>query len=272
MRRYAIAFLFVAVVSAPLSAELKYTSKMTIRAVEGAAAGNDMMGAMLGPMMLQMFGGQDGVEMEVTLNEDGRMRTDYKGAFAGMPAGTVIIMGADGTSVGYDAKAQTWWKIGNANTDPRVAAMMAEMKPDVSVNRTGEFDTIAGLKAERVSLAMTMPIPVPEGADQLPPQVLAMIPKELRVDGETWVASAHAKYAKGMARMLAVGPMANMGLDKLMASLEGFSVRQVMRISLLAGYEMETLLSQIAEEDVPDSVFDVPAGLREIPMPTPNIR
>ena len=89
MRRYVIAFALVALVSAPLSAELKYTSRMSAKVVAGATAGNDMMAAMVGPMMLQMFGGEEGVEMTVTVNEDGRMRTDYAAGFVGMPAGAV---------------------------------------------------------------------------------------------------------------------------------------------------------------------------------------
>jgi hypothetical protein len=272
MRRYVIAFALVALVSAPLSAELKYTSRMSAKVVEGATAGNDMMAAMVGPMMLQMFGGEEGVEMTVTVNEDGRMRTDYAAGFVGMPAGAVVLMQADGTSLGYDATAGTWWKMGDAGNNPEMAAMMAQMKPDVTTKRTGEFATVAGLRAERVSTVMTMPIPMPEGLDQLPPQVLAMIPTEIRVDGDMWIADAHAKYAKAMAKAMAQSPMAAMGFDKLMSALDGFSVRQVMRMSMLAGYELETLVSRVAEEDVPDSVFDVPAGLKEIPMPTPNIR
>jgi len=272
MRRYVIACALVALVSAPLSAELKYTSRMTARAVPGAPAATDMMGAMIGPMMLQMFGGAEGVETVVTINEDGRMRTEYRGAFVGMPAGTVVIMRADGTSVGFDPKAQTWWKVDAGRDNPQLAAMLAQMTPEVTTKRTGEFATVAGLKAERVSVAMTMPIPMPPGADQVPPEVLAMMPKEITVEADVWVADAHAKYAKAFTRMLAQSPMGAMGIDRMMSGLDGFTVRNVMRMSVLAGYELETVVTQVAEEDVPDSVFDVPAGFKEVPMPTPRIR
>jgi len=272
MRRYVIACVLFVLVSVPLHAELKYTSKLTVRKVPSAPASTDMIGALLGPMMLQMFGGAEGVEMTVTLHEDGRMRTDYLGAFAGMPAGTVVIQRADGTSVGFDPKAQTWWKIDADASNPQMAAMLAQMRPQVTTKRTGEFETVAGLKAERVSMSMTMPLPVPEGADQIPPQMAAMIPKEITMDGDIWVSDAHAKYAKGMARMFEQSPMGAVGLGKVMGDLNGFSVRNVMRMSILAGYEMETLVSQVAEEDLPDSVFDVPPGFKEVPMPTPRIR
>jgi hypothetical protein len=272
MRKYLVAVAVFAVCTAPLRAELKVTSKMVARQVANAPAGNDMLAAMVGPMLTQMYGGAEGVDMVVTMNEDGRMRTDYVGAFAGMPAGAVVIMHVDGTSVGFDAKAQTWWKMTNTMADPTAAAMLAQMKPEVTTKRTGEFATIAGLKAERVSMMMSMPIPMPAGAESLPPQVLAMIPSEIRVDGDTWVAQVHEKYTKTMAKVLAQGPMAGMGLEKMLGDLKGLSVRQVMRLSMLAGYELETLVSKVVEEDVPDSVFDVPAGYKEIPMPTGNIR
>ncbi len=272
MRRYVFACVFVALVSAPLSAELKFTSKMTAKAVAGAPAGNDMMSTMVGPMLQQMFGGAEGVEMTVTVHEDGRMRTDYPGSFVGMPPGTVVLLRADGTSVGYDAAAKTWWKMTDGGGNPEMTAMLAQMKPDVTSKRTGEFATVAGFKAERVAMTMVMPIPMPPGAENLPPEIMAMIPKEIRMDGDMWLASVFAKYTKGMAKALSQGPMAAIGLDKMMSGLEGFSVRQVMRMSMMAGYELETLVSHAAEEDVPDTAFDLPTGLKEIPMPTPVIR
>lgn len=272
MRKYLAAVAVFAFCTAPLGAELKVTSRMSARAVEGAPAGNDMMAAMVGPMIKQMYGGADGVETVVTMNEDGRMRTDYAGAFAGMPAGAAVIMRVDGTSVGIDATAKTWWKMADLASNPDAAAMLAQMKPEVQTKRTGEFATVAGLKAERVTMVMRMPIPMPPGADQLPPEMLAMIPSEIRVDGDMWVAPAHAKYTKSMVKALAQGPMAGLGIDKFLGDLQGLTVRQVTRMSMLAGYELETLVSKVVEEDVPDSVFDVPAGFKEIPMPTPVIR
>ena len=268
MRRYFAAAVVFSLCTAPLSAELKVNSRMVARQVAGAQAGHDMMAAMVGPMLTQMYGGAEGVEMTVTMHEDGRVRTDYVGSFSGMPAGAAVIMRVDGTSVGFDTRAHTWWKMLDPMADPGTAAMLAQLKPEAATKRTGEFATVAGLKAERVSITLQMAIPIPPGAEQLPPQMRAMIPKEIRVDGDTWVASAHAKYMKTMTKLLTQGPMAGIGLDKLLNDLQGLSVRLVMRLSVLAGYELETSLSKVVEEDVPDGVFEVPAGYKEIPMPT----
>lgn len=272
MRKYFAAFVVFALCTAPLGAELKVTSKMSARAIPGAPAGGDMMSAMMGPMLTQMFGGTEGIEVTATINEDGRMRADYPSGFAGMPAGAVVITRVDGTSVGYDATAKTWWKMVDPSSQPGMAEMMAQMKPEVSTKRTGEFATVAGLKAERVTMNMRMAIPMPPGSENLPAEVLAMIPKEIKADGDMWVAGVHAKYARSIAKAMTAGPMAGMGLDKILGDLQGLTVRQVMRMSLLAGHELETLVTKIVEEDVADSVFDVPAGFKEIPMPTPSIR
>lgn len=272
MRRMFTSLLVLVALVAPLSAELKVTSKMSVRAVPGAAPATDMMSQMMGPMMLQVFGGTDGVEMVTTSHEDGRTRIEYKTPFMGMPAGSIMLMRADGTSVGYDPKGGTWWKVpGAADMPPEAAAMMAQMKPEITTKRTGQFETIAGLKSEKVTMSMRMAIPLPPEAAQLPPEFRAMIPEAFIFEGDTWIADSHSKYTKAMAKAMGTGAMAQFGFDKLIDSLPGVTMKQVMRMNMLAGYEMLTVVSSIAEEDMPDTVFNLPTGLKEIPMPTPQI-
>ncbi len=272
MRRIFASVLVLLALVAPLSAELKVTSKMSVRPVPGAAPATDMMSQMMGPMMLQMFGGTAGVESVTISHEDGRTRTEYKTAFIGMPAGSVVIMRADGTSVGFDAKAGTWWKIpGAADMPPEAAAMMAQMKPEITTKKTGQFETIAGQRAEKVTLSMRMPIPLPPEAAQMPPEFRAMIPEAFIFEGDTWISTSFAKYTKAMTKAMSNAAMSQFGLDKMMADFQGLPVKQVMRMNMLAGYEMETLVLSIVEEDTPDSLFDLPTGLKEIPMPTPQI-
>ncbi len=268
MRRWLVVGAVVLSVTAPLSAELKVTTKMSVREVPGGAAGGDMMAQMMAPMMKQMFGGDAGIEMTTTTHEDGRSRIEYKGEFGGLPAGTVLLLRADGSSVGYNPKAGTWWKMpGLADMPAEVADLMAQMKPTITTKKSGQFETLVGLRAERVAMTMVMPIPLPPEAANAPPELLAMIPREIRMDGDMWLSERHAKYAKATAKALTGGPMAQMGFDKLMDSLDGLMLKQVMRMSLLPGYEMETLVLSVSEEDTPDSIFDLPAGLKEVPMP-----
>lgn len=267
MRKYFAAVIVLALCTAPLRAELKVTGKMVARQVGGAPSGNDLIAGMIGPMITETFGGPEGIEMNVTIHEDSRVRTDYGASYLGMPAGAVVIQRTDGTSVGFDPKARTWWKMVDPLSDPKAVEMLAQSKPEVSAKRNGEFATVAGLKAEGVALAIQMALPIPPEAAQLPPQLLAMIPKEIRADGLAWVSPTHARYAKGMTKAFVQGPLLTMGLDKPVNDLQGLIVRFVMKVSLLAGWELETVASTIVEEDVPDSVFDLPAGYTEIPMP-----
>jgi len=258
------ALVLLVMVVAPLSADLKVTSKMTVRAVPGAAPATDMMSQMMGPMLLQLFGGTEGVEMVQTSNEDGRMRVEYRTAFAGMPAGVVIVTKADGSSVGFDPQAKTWWKM---DVDAETAAMMAQMQPKITITKTGQFDSIAGFRAEKVAMSMRMAIPLPPEAAQLPQEFLAMMPSEFIFEGDTWVTPQFDKYLKAMAKSQSAGPMQQFGFDKLMADLPGLAVKQVMRMNLLAGYEIETLVTSAVEETVPASAFEVPAGFKEVAMP-----
>lgn len=268
MRRWLVVGAVVLSVTAPLSAELKVTTKMSVREVPGGEAGGDMMAQMMAPMMKQMFGGDAGVEMVTTTHEDGRTRIEYKSAFVGLPAGAVILMRTDGTSVGCDPKAGTWWKMpGLADMPADVAGLMAQMTPTVTMKKSGQFETVAGLRAERVATTMVMPIPLPPEAASAPPELLAMIPREIRMDGDMWVSDRFRQYGKAMAKALAGGPMSQMGFDKLMGDVDGLMVKQIMRMSLLPGHEMETLVLSVVEEDTPDSIFDLPAGLKEVPMP-----
>ncbi len=267
MRRGFIAVVVFALCTAPLRAELKVTAKMQARQVGAAPASNDIIASMVGPMITQVYGGPEGVEMTVTAHEDGRVRTDYPGSYLGMPAGSVVLQRLDGTSVGFEAKTQTWWKMVDPLSDPKAVEMLASSKPEVTTKRTGDFVTVAGLKAEHVSLAMRMALPRPPEAAQLPPQLIAMIPKEIKAEGNVWVTDAHSKYKNAMTRAFVAGPLLTIGLDKPLNDLQGLMVRLVMNVSLLAGWELETLASKVVEEDVPDSVFDVPAGYKEIPMP-----
>src|SRR5687767_15720713 len=105
MGRYAAAVVVFALCTAPLRAELKVSSKVVARQVAGAPGSTDLIGTLVAPMLTDMFGGTEGVEMTITIHEDGRIRTDYAGPISGMPAGAAVIVRADGSSVGFDAKA-----------------------------------------------------------------------------------------------------------------------------------------------------------------------
>lgn len=278
-RRWCAALIVALCVTVPVSAELKYTYKMTMKKVEGPAPQGMFaaMGDMMGPMIDQVFGGAEGVDVVVTVHQDGRMRSEYLRSYSGMPAGSVVLLRGDGSSVGYDPKAGTWWKMtdGLDEMPPEMQAMLAQMKPVVSVKKTGERQAIAGLASEKSLLSIRMPIPLPPGVDlsQVPPELAAMIPKEITVDADVWLSPQYGKYSSAMLDQLTKGPFAQFGIKSFDAEqLAGFTTRMNMRMSVMPGYEMEMLVSTVGEETAPAAAFELPAGLKEIPMPQPAIR
>ncbi len=275
-RLVGFAVVIVTLWSASLAAELKVTSRTTMKKVAASEPADEVMAAAAeaaGPMIEKLFGGPDGIEAVVTVHEDGRARVEYRqGVGSLLPAGTVMLGRTDGTWVGYDAKAGTWWKMPVGPTDPATAALMAQMNPDVSVTRTGESATIAGLKGERVRMSVRLPVPLPAGVEQMPPEMLEKIPRELGFDADVWQTSDFARYTKAIAAQWTTGPMAQFNMGRAAAELQGLTLRSLMRMSMLPGYELEMVVTDVREESAPDGTFDLPAGLKEVPMPVPGIR
>jgi len=62
-------------------------------------------------------------------------------------------------------------------------------------------------------------------------------------------------------------PIASMlGLDA-MAS-QGFVMKNIVRGSILAGYELASVVTEIKEETAPADAFQIPADYKEVPSPT----
>jgi len=133
--------------------------------------------------------------------------------------------------------------------------MMGQVKATVA--RTGEFATVAGVRAERAKLDIRMPLPVPPG--------MTGFPTELSISGEAWLAEQYKKYAAVSKTMAST--MGAMGLEQMMAI--GLPVRSIMRSELFAGKEVESIVTAIAEVTVPASTFEIPAGFTEVPAPMP---
>jgi hypothetical protein len=161
---------------------------------------------------------------------------------ASMGMGSVILFRQDGP-VMLDPATRTYWRM------PALRAISATAAAaPATFRRTGEFSTILGLRAERVVFTTSLPLPV----------AIAGFPSMLTMEGELWVANAHTAYAKSLSRVL----------DLAMASgaPEGFVLRQTMR-NVQFGYEIEFMVTDVAETPVPTTMFAVPEGYREVSAP-----
>ena len=225
---------------APLHAELKYTLRMEVKkSTAKPAATADPALAGLGMMVVDMLLPGGSVELAVITGERGT-RIEPSKAFAGLPAGSVVLVRPDGSIVGFDPATKTFWK----SPPPDAGGFQAKTR------RTGEFSTLAGERVERVSFQINLP---------LGSAVKTTSP--ITLEGDAWVAERFKKYSSakfsGMTGALSLFQLADLGL----------SLRQVIRGQILGDREIEALVSKVAEEAVAASLFDVPAGFKEVPGP-----
>jgi hypothetical protein len=199
------------------------------------------------------------VDQTVYMAEQG-MRTEIKQAMAGMPAGTVLITTADGSKFGFDPAAKTFWKVAKAAPDA-LAALGAQ--PSIKVNKTGEFEAVNGMKAEKIVVTISIPLPGIDPAN-LPPG----FPSELGLTMTAWMTDA-VKAPKSQSA-LDLGALSGMagGALKELANDGRFTVKTLMQGF---GIELETTTKDITTADAPASMFVVPDGFKEVPQPQPRI-
>lgn len=155
---------------------------------------------------------------------------------------SVLLIRPDGQFV-LDLDARTYWRT------PDIQAVLTSRGAAASpiFRRTGEFTSILGLRAERVEMTISVPLPI------TPPPGL---PTVLPVTGELWVADAHRPYAKSISRAieLAGGPA---------SGLDGIVLRQVVRDAQF-GIEIEHVVTELIETPLGDEMFELPEGFRVI--------
>ena len=258
MRKFVIAACLSAVMTVPLSADLRYTAHMQVgkSAAPTDQPTNPMIGMMADAVMKQMVPGGE-ADVVYLVSEKGA-RIEYMQAAMGQAAGTVTLFSPDGTLAVLNPNEKTYWKT-------TVQAALEGMKssgvptPDVTAKRTGQFETVAGIKCEVITFDWKMNLPLPEAARaSLPPD----FPTTLNMTGDGCTTTdQYQKYAEIVAKG-ANAMMSAMGFDKIAQG--GLVLRQKM---LLMGYEMKSTVTQIAEETAPAGAFEIPADYKEVPMP-----
>lgn len=259
MKQVFVALCLVALVSARVSAELKFTVRMEMKKSEASPApsANPLLGMMGDSVMKQLVPGGT-ADVVYWIGEQGA-RIEFTQAAMGQAAGTVNLARPDGTLIVMNPTAKTYWKTTSQAT---MAAMQASgmPTPEVTAKRTGQFETVAGVKCEVIVFDWKMALPIPEAARaSLPPD----FPSAVTMTGDSCTASdQYQKYAEIAAK--SVGAMlAAMGFDKIAQG--GLVLRQTMS---MAGSEMRSNVTQISEEPAAPAAFEIPADFKEVPMPT----
>jgi hypothetical protein len=238
---------------APEPTHLRYTMRLEMKPASSPMPPDPILGA-LGDVVAQSMVPGGSVEMTSTIGPEG-MRLEWNKPLPGMPTGAVMNHRADGSTVLIDPTEKTYWKVA---TDAMGTMFPAGAKPKVTTSRTGQFETVQGERAEKVTFSIRLPLPLPPGVT-LPPGM----PTEVPMEGEAWVAARYKKYLSGVARTLP--GLSSIGLDQL--SAEGLQMKQILRSPIFAKQQLETVVTSVAEENTPPGRFVVPEGYREVPPP-----
>jgi hypothetical protein len=259
MKKVLIALCFVSLASGRTSAELKYTMRTEVQKPEKVAspAAHPMV-AMMGEAMTKQLFPEGTATMTYILGAKGT-RVELMNAALGQPAGTVTLAQLDGTAIVLNPKEQTYWKMGAQGA---AAAMKAAgITPQLTSSRTGETETVAGVPCQRSTFTMKMDLPIPESARATFGKDL---PSSIDMSGDTCsTTDQFKKYGDIASKTQATSMLSAIGLDKLMTG--GIVLRQAIR---LGGVEIRSVVTEIAEAEVPADSFDVPAGYKEVPPPT----
>jgi hypothetical protein len=215
-------------------ADLKYTTHVEVRATP-VPGSSDASLAAVGSMLRALVPAGDA---RTFVNaESARVETQGPGA-------AVTLMRPDGHLV-IDAATRTYWRMPSAT----MPTLNSSARP--SYNRTGEFATILGIRAERIVFTLSLPLPVS------PP---AGFQAAMTFEGELWLSDAYPAYARTVGQTTQVQPALFRDLP------DGMVLRHILRNPQL-GYEVEYVVTELVEEAIPDALFGVPAEYREVPAP-----
>jgi hypothetical protein len=237
-----------------LQAELKFTLHTDLNRVEGVATNE--WSAFLIQIAKQVMppGGVD----HVVIVGDKAMMLEQKQPFGGMAAGVQTLF-RDNQQYGIDPVTRTFWK--ERQTSEAELREWGASQPEVKVDRTGESRTIDGMRAERVTTTVTLKSQVLERSF---PGLAE--PPSITID--VWVTDA-VKLPGGWMPLIDRKLLAELGLAQLRDFTVGkFMLRGVIKSNVLSGLELAMMATNVTTEDVADSVFEIPAGYKEVPAPS----
>ena len=242
--------------AAPAFADLHFTIHTEARPVSTSEPVSPLL-AMAGDMAIKALFPDGSSESTYWISDNGSTRVELTKANAMMPAGSVMLHLASGSTVIINPADKTYWTLSVPASPLQAMAFASQLKPEVSVVRTGQFDTIAGLRAEHLTSTITLNLPASAGPSM-------GLPSSMTMDADVWVIDQYAAY-KALA--IASLPIASLfSLDALVN--QGFVMKNVVRGSMLAGYELESVVTEIKEEPAAADAFQIPGDYKEVPSPS----
>lgn len=236
----AVALLCAAGCGTPAETGLKYTIRMEAKPGAVPATPVDPALSLIGSQVLEMMVPGGSLVISVITGQRGT-RLGITKAHDGLPPGAMVLQTADGSIFGIESSSRTYWKIPPADAGGIQA----------STQRTGAFSILNGERVERVTFRLDSP--AGNAAAGAPPKIV--------IEGEAWIAERFKKYT-GTKGAAVPGGLALFQLADL-----GLSMRQILRSPMFAGQEIEATVISVAEENLPASFFEIPAGYTEVAMP-----
>lgn len=245
----AVAALLAGAACSATPKHLRYTSRMEMQPSTESGARDPILES-IGRSVSQMVLPGGAITMTTTVGEYG-IRLEWDRALPGIPEGATMIYNAkDGTSVVVNRPAKTYWRV-----PPSAVADLFPMqaKPQVTMARTGQEETIAGVRTEKMTFEIRLPLPAPPDQPRPPG-----MPAEVTMTGEAWVAPQYAKYLGAAAKLPAMNAL---GMDALVQ--HGLQMKQVLRSPLFGAQQLDTTVTSVSELFVTLEQFTIPAGFTE---------
>ena len=252
-------FAVVLLMQPPLAAPIGLKASMRLEIARVAPApGADKSSpyAGLGPVMMQMLTPDGPVTMEWAGGVEG-VRATLKSRLSVLPAGSVVLQ-RTGASVIHvlDPERRTYFEV-----PAKAASESGAAVPDLQLRPTGETATIAGQRAERYTLSLTLSLPSSSGTP-----ASASLPHEFQITGDMWFTDAFsgAEYA-GMLKTID----ALIAIPGLSAAVPPgrFPVKTRLRLTLLPDYELRTEVTRLTTVPFDAASLVVPADYRKVDAP-----
>jgi hypothetical protein len=242
---------------APSIQGLKATMRLEIaRVAPPPNADKNNPYAALGPILMQMLTPDGPVTMDWAGGVEG-VRATLKSRLSVLPAGSVVVQ-RTGASVIHvlDPERRTYFEV-----PARAATESGAAVPDLQLRATGDTATIAGTRAERYELSLTLSLPSSSGTP-----ASASLPHEFQVAGDMWFtdAFAGAEYAAMLKTIDAL--IAIPGLSAAVPAGR-FPVKTRLRLSLLPDFELRSEVTQLATAPFDPALLTLPADYRKVDAP-----
>lgn len=241
----------------PPTAGLTATIRVEVARVAAPDTASEAPGSLagLGPVLARMLTPDGPVEMKWYADGDG-VRATIGQRLSRLSAGAVVIQRrrADRIEV-LNPAAQTYYEMPAASGS--VDAMAGV--PDLQIRPTGDTTIIAGQRAERHELTLTLALSASAGP-------AGGLPHELQITGDLWLTDAFSgdEYRAMLQTLNAL--MAIPGLGDAVPPGR-FPLRTRLRLALLPGIELRSDVVEIKAAEVNPDLLRVPAGFRKVDAP-----